>query len=50
MKINNRHIIAFCIGGLIGSILVSNQIDTISIINSICIILLALNTVEKETK
>ena len=49
MKINNRHIIAFCIGGLIGAALTSS-LNASSIVNSICIILLALNTVEKETK
>ena len=46
MKIDNRAIIGLCIGSLIGSVLVQNT-NILSIINTICIILLALNTVEK---
>lgn len=49
MKMDNRTIIGLCIGSLIGAALTSS-LNASSIVNSICIILLALNTVEKETK
>lgn len=49
MKFDNRTIIGLCIGALIGAVLVQNT-DILSIFNTICIILIALNTVEKESK
>lgn len=49
MKIDNRTIIAICIGSLIGAALTSS-LEVLMIFNTICIILLALNTVEKETR
>lgn len=49
MKIDNRTIIGLCIGLLIGAALVQNT-AILPIFNTICIILLALNTVEKESK
>ena len=49
MKFDNRTIIGLCVGSLIGAVLVQNT-TILPIINTICIILLALNTVEKENK
>lgn len=49
MKIDNRTIIALCIGSLIGAVLAQNN-TILPIINTICIILLAKNSLEKESK
>ena len=49
MKVDNRTIVGICIGGVIGAALTSS-LGVLTIFNTICIILLALNTVEKEQK
>ena len=47
MKMDNRTIIGLCIGSLISAALTSS-LEVLTIVNTIGIILLALNTVEKE--
>jgi hypothetical protein len=49
MKIDNRLIIELCIGSLIGAALTSS-LEVLTIFNTICIILLVKNSVEKEEK
>lgn len=49
MKFDNRTIIGLCVCSLIGAVLVQNT-TILPIFNTVCIILLALNTVEKETR
>lgn len=49
MKFDNKTISALCIGSLIGTVLIQNT-TVLPVINTVCIIFLALNTVEKENK